>query len=160
MATDGIGASVRRKEDRRFNTGAGTYTDDIVRPGQTWAVFVRSPHAHARIKAVKADAARKAPGVVAVLTGADLAADKVGNLPAGWLIHGKDGTPMAEPPHPALPADKARYAGDPVAMVIAETRDQAREAAALVEVDWQELPAAVTVTRAIQPGAPLVHDGV
>ncbi|HET7038417.1 MAG TPA: xanthine dehydrogenase family protein molybdopterin-binding subunit, partial [Gemmatimonadales bacterium] len=160
MATDGIGASVRRKEDRRFITGAGTYTDDIVRPGQTWAAFVRSPHAHARIKAVKADAARKAPGVVVVLTGADLAADKVGNLPAGWLIHGKDGTPMAEPPHPALPADKARYAGDPVAMVIAETRDQAREAAALVEVEWQELPAAVTVTQAVQPGAPLVHERV
>jgi carbon-monoxide dehydrogenase large subunit len=160
MATDGIGASVRRKEDRRFITGAGTYTDDIARPGQTWAAFVRSPHAHARIKAVKTDAARKAPGVVAVLTGADLAADKVGNLPAGWLIHSKDGTPMAEPPHPALVMDKVRHVGDQVAVVIAETRDQAREAAALVEVDYQELPAVVAVTQAVQPGAPLVHDAV
>jgi aerobic carbon-monoxide dehydrogenase large subunit len=160
MATDGIGAAVRRKEDRRFITGAGNYTDDIVRPGQTHAVFVRSPHAHARIKAVKTDAARKAPGVVAVLTGADLAADKVGNLPAGWLIHSKDGTPMAEPAHPALVQDKVRHVGDQVAVVIAETRDQAREAAALVEVDYQELPAAVTVTQAVQPNAPLVHDQV
>ncbi len=160
MATDGIGASVRRKEDRRFITGAGTYTDDVVRPGQTHAVFVRSPHAHARIKAVRIDAARKAPGVVAVLTGADLAADKVGNLPAGWLIHGKDGRPMAEPPHPALVQDAVRHVGDQVAVVIAETRDQAREAAALVEVDYQELPAAVTVTQAVRPNAPLVHDQV
>ena len=158
MANDGIGAAVKRKEDRRFLTGAGTYTDDIVRPGQTHAVFVRSPHAHARIVKIRADAARKAPGVVAVLTGADLAADKVGNLPAGWLIHSKDGTPMAEPPHPALVPDRVRHVGDQVAVVIAETRDQAREAAALVEVDYQELPAAVTVTQAVQPGAPLVHD--
>ncbi len=158
MGSDGIGAAVRRKEDRRFITGAGTYTDDIQRPGQTWAAFVRSPHAHARIAGVRTDTARKAPGVVAVLTGADLAADKVGNLPAGWLIHSKDGTPMAEPPHPALAKDTVRYVGDEVAVVIAETRDQAREAAALVEVDYQVLPAAVTVTQAVQPGAPLVHD--
>ncbi len=158
MGSDGIGAAVRRKEDRRFITGAGTYTDDIQRPGQTWAAFVRSPHAHARIAGVRTDTARKAPGVVAVLTGADLAADKVGNLPAGWLIHSKDGTPMAEPPHPALAKDTVRYVGDEVAVVIAETRDQAREAAALVEVDYQALPAAVTVTQAVQPGAPLVHD--
>ncbi len=158
MAQDGIGAAVKRKEDRRFLTGAGTYTDDIVRPGQTWAAFVRSPHAHARIAKVKAEAARKAPGVVAVLTGADLAAEKVGNLPAGWLIHSKDGSPMVEPGHLALAADKVRYVGDQVAVVIAETRDQAREAAALVEVDYQELPAAVTVTEAVRPGAPLVHD--
>ena len=158
MANDGIGAAVRRKEDRRFITGAGTYTDDIQRPGQTWAAFVRSPHAHARIKGVRIDAARRAPGVVTVLTGADLAADKVGNLPTGWLITNKDGTPMAEPPHPALAQGKVRHVGDQVAVVIAETRDQAREAAALVEVDYEELPAAVTVTRAVEQGAPLVHD--
>jgi len=158
MANDGIGASVKRKEDRRFLTGSGTYTDDITRPGQTWAVFVRSPHAHARIKAVKTDAARQAPGVVAILTGADLAADKVGILPAGWLIHSKDGSPMVEPGHPALVADKVRHVGDQVAVVIAETRDQAREAAALVEVDYQELPAVVTTPEAVKAGAPLVHD--
>jgi len=158
MAQGGIGSSVKRKEDARFLTGRGTYVDDIVRPGQTHAVFVRSPHAHARIKAVRIAEAMKAPGVVAILTGADLAADKVGILPAGWLIHSKDGTPMVEPGHAALVADKVRHVGDQVAVVIAETKDQAREAAALVEVDYQPLPAAVTVTQAVAPGAPLVHD--
>ena len=158
MAQDGIGVAMKRKEDLRFLTGKGTYVDDINRPGQAWAAFVRSPHAHARIKAVRTEAARKAPGVVAILTGADLAADKVGVLPAGWLIHSKDGSPMVEPGHPALVADKVRHVGDQVAVVIAETRDQAREAAGLVEVEYQELAAAVTVTQAVAPGAPLVHE--
>ena len=158
MAKDGIGAAVLRKEDRRFLTGAGHYTDDISRPNQAYMAILRSPHAHARIDAVRADAARSAPGVLAVLTGADLAAEKVGNLPTGWLIHSKDGSPMVEPAHPALAQGFARHAGDPVAMVIAETRDQAREAAALVEVDYEELPAVVSVVDAIKPGAPLVHD--
>ena len=158
MAQDGIGVAMKRKEDLRFLTGKGTYVDDINRPGQACAAFVRSPHAHARIKAVRTEAARKAPGVVAILTGADLAADKVGVLPAGWLIHSKDGSPMVEPGHPALVADKVRHVGDQVAVVIAETRDQAREAAGLVEVEYQELAAAVTVTQAVAAGAPLVHE--
>ena len=121
MVQGGIGAAMKRKEDVRFLTGKGTYVDDIVRPGQTWAVFVRSPHAHARIVAVRTEAARKAPGVVAILTGADLAADKVGILPAGWLIHSKDGTPMKEPPHPVLAQGKVRYVGEAVALVVAQT---------------------------------------
>jgi carbon-monoxide dehydrogenase large subunit len=158
MANDGIGAAVKRKEDRRFLTGAGTYVDDITRPGQAWAHIVRSPHAHARIKGVRADAARKAPGVLAVLTGADLAADKIGNIPTGWQIHSKDGSPMVEPPHPAIAHDRVRHVGDQVAVVVAETRDQAREAAALVEVDYEELPAVANVAQAIRPGAPLVWD--
>lgn len=158
MAQGGIGASLKRKEDARFLTGRGNYTDDIVRPGQTHAVFVRSPHAHARIAAVRTDAARAAPGVVTVLTGADLAADKVGILPAGWLIHSKDGTPMVEPGHPALVADKVRHVGDQVAVVVAETKEQARAAAVLVEVDYDVLPAAVDLAAAIRPGAPQVHD--
>jgi carbon-monoxide dehydrogenase large subunit len=158
MATDGIGASVKRKEDRRFLTGAGNYTDDIQRPRQTWASIVRSPHASARIRSITADAARKAPGVLLVLTGADLAAEKIGNIPTGWLIHSKDGSPMVEPPHPALAQDRVRHVGDQVAIVVAETRDQAREAAALVEVDYQELPAVASVGQAIRPGAPLVWD--
>jgi carbon-monoxide dehydrogenase large subunit len=158
MAQDGIGASVRRKEDRRFLTGAGSYTDDLRRPNQVHAALVRSPHASARIQAVRADAARKAPGVVAVLTGADLAAEKIGNIPTGWLIHSKDGSPMVEPPHPALCADRVRHVGDLVAMVIAETWHQAREAAALVEVDYQELPAVASIPQATRPGAPLVWD--
>lgn len=158
MARDGIGAAVLRKEDRRFLTGAGRYTDDLARPNQTYAVLVRSPHAHARLRAIRAEAARAAPGVLAVLTGADLAAEKIGNIPTGWLIHSKDGSPMVEPPHPALAQEKVRHVGDPVVMVVAETRDQAREAAALVEVDYEELPPVVTLAQAIAPGAPLVWD--
>ena len=158
MAGDGIGAAVLRKEDRRFLTGAGHYTDDLQRPGQTYAHIVRSPHAHARIKAIRTDAARGARGVLAVLTGAELAAEKIGNIPTGWLIHSKDGSPMVEPPHPALAFDRVRHVGDQVAIVVAETKDQAREAAALVEVDYEELPAVATVGKAIAPGAPLVWD--
>jgi carbon-monoxide dehydrogenase large subunit len=158
MATEGIGASVLRKEDRRFLTGAGTYTDDVSRPNQTYMQVVRSPHAHARIVKIGTDAARRAPGVLSVLTGADLAAEKIGNLPAGWQIHSKDGTPMVEPPHPALAHEKVRYVGDPVAIVVAQTKDQARDAAALVEVEYQELPAAASIAQATRSGAPLVWD--
>jgi carbon-monoxide dehydrogenase large subunit len=158
MAADGIGARVLRKEDRRFLTGAGHYTDDIQRAGQTYLHIVRSPHAHARIRAIRAEAARAAPGVLAVLTGAELAAEKIGNIPTGWLIHSKDGSPMVEPPHPALAFDRVRHVGDQVAIVVAETKEQAREAAALVEVDYEELPAVATVAKAIAPGAPLVWD--
>jgi carbon-monoxide dehydrogenase large subunit len=158
MTQDGIGAAVLRKEDRRFLTGAGRYTDDVQRPNQTHLAIVRSPHAHARIAAVRTEAARGAPGVLAVLTGADLAAEKIGNIPTGWLIHSKDGSPMVEPPHPALALERVRHVGDPVAIVVAATRDQAREAAALLEVDYEELPAVATLEQAIRPGAPLVWD--
>src|SRR5215470_6554194 len=128
MAATGIGAAVRRKEDLRFITGKGQYTDDISRPGETRAVFVRSPHAHAKIKKVDTKAAAGMPGVVAVLTGADLAGDKIGNLICGWMIHSKDGTPMKMAPHPAIASGKACYVGDPVAVVIAETLGQAADA--------------------------------
>lgn len=158
MAREGIGAAVLRKEDRRFLTGAGLYTDDVRRPGQTYMAIVRSPHAHAKIGAVRADAARKAPGVVAVLVGADLVAEKIGNIPTGWQIHSKDGSPMVEPPHPALAHERVRHVGDPVAIVVAGTKDEAREAAALVEVDYEELPAVASLDRAIRAGAPLVWD--
>ena len=94
MSATGIGAAVRRKEDFRFITGKGQYTDDINRPGQSYIHFLRSPHAHARIKAIDAKAAAAMPGVLAVLTGADLAADKIGSLICGWMIHSKDGSPM------------------------------------------------------------------
>ena len=104
MSATGIGAAVRRKEDHRFITGKGHYTDDINRPGQTYAFFVRSPHAHATIKSIDSKAAAAMPGVVAVLTGAELAADKIGNLICGWMIHSKDGSPMKMAPHPALAA--------------------------------------------------------
>src|SRR5256714_7525165 len=137
----GIGASVRRKEDFRFITGKGQYTDDISRPGETRALFVRSPHAHARIKKVNVDAAKKMPGVVAVLTGAELATDKIGNLICGWMIHSKDGSPMKMSAHPAIASGKACYVGDPVAVVIAETLAQARDAAEQVKVDYEVLAA-------------------
>jgi carbon-monoxide dehydrogenase large subunit len=158
MAKDGIGAAVLRKEDRRFLTGAGTYTDDLVRPGQVYAHILRSPFAHARIRSIESSAARAAPGVLAVFTGAEMAADKIGSIPCGWLIHSKDGTPMVEPPHPALAVDRVRHVGDTVAVVIAESRAQAQEAALLVEVDYEELPATVSVEQAVRPDAPLVWD--
>ena len=136
---EGIGASVKRKEDLRFLSGRGQYTDDIVRPGQTYAYILRSPHAHARINRVDTAAAQASPGVVAVYTGADLAA--IGGLPCGWQIHNKDGSPMAEPKHPVLAEGKVRHVGDPVAVVIAETCGQAKDAAEAIVVDYDVLPA-------------------
>src|SRR5215470_7979236 len=132
MGIDGIGAAVRRKEDRRFLTGKGTYTDDINRPRQLHAFLLRSPHAHAEIAACDTAAAKAAPGVAAVFTGADL--QGVGGLPCGWLVTSRNGAPMAEPPRPLLAHGKVRHVGDPVAVVLAETRHQAEAAAELIEV--------------------------
>lgn len=157
MTSTGIGAPVRRREDFRFITGSGQYVDDISRPGQAYAVFVRSPHAHAMINKIDTSAARKAPGVLGVFTGRDLAADKIGGLICGWLIHSKDGTPMKVGPHPALATEKVRYVGDHVAVVIAETLNQARDAAELVAVDYEALPAAVDLATAQTPGQPQIH---
>ena len=154
-----IGQSLKRREDQRFLTGAGQYTDDVTLPGQTYGVFLRSPHAHARIRGIKLDAALKAPGVLKIFTGADLADAKVGGLPCGWLIHSKDGTPMKEPPHPVLAQGKVRHVGDQVALVVAETYLQAKDAAELIEVDYDELPAVVDPASADKAGA-LVHDDV
>jgi carbon-monoxide dehydrogenase large subunit len=156
---EGIGASVRRKEDLRYLSGRGQYTDDINRPGQTHAYILRSPHAHAAIAGIDIAAARAMPGVIAVYTGADFEADKVGGIPCGWQIHNKDGTPMAEPPHPVLALGKVRHVGDPVAVVVATTRAQARDAAEAIVVDYGPLPAVATMEAALAPGAPLVHDG-
>ena len=140
-----IGESVLRKEDYRFLTGAGQYTDDITLTRMAHAVFVRSPHAHANIKSVNTSAAKAAPGVIGVLEGKDVANDKLNGLPCGWLITSTDGQPMKEPPHPVLALDKVRYVGDHVVMVVAETLEQAKNAAELVEVDYDPLPAAVDV---------------
>ena len=148
MTTSLIGARVPRKEDYRFLTGAGQYTDDVVFAGQTHAAFVRSPHAHAVLKSIKTDRARKAAGVIAIYTGADLAAGKVGGLPCGWLITDVKGQPMKEPPYPPLAQGKVRHVGERVAVVIAETPAQARDAAELVEVDYQPLPAVVNAAKA------------
>jgi carbon-monoxide dehydrogenase large subunit len=158
MNSEGMGASVARKEDRRFLIGKGRYTDDLQLPGQTAAVFLRSPHAHAAIRSIDATAARKAPGVLAVLTGEDVAADGLGGIPCGWQITNKDGSKMVEPPHPALALGKARHVGDPVVMVIAETKAQAKDAAQLVEIDYEPLPAVAHLPAAVASGAPLVWD--
>ena len=108
MSATGIGAAVRRKEDQRFITGRGHYTDDVNRPGQSYAYFLRSPHARAKIKAIDGKAAAGMPGVLAVLTGAELAADKVGGLICGWMIKSKDGSPMKAGPHPLLALETVR----------------------------------------------------
>ncbi len=148
MSVTGIGAAVRRKEDFRFITGKGQYTDDISRPGEARAYFLRSPHAHAKIKRLDAKAVAGMPGVVAVLTGADLAADKIGNLICGWMIHSKDGSPMKMSAHPAIAAEKVCYVGDPVAVVIAETLAQAKDAAEKIAVDYEVLPAVADPAKA------------
>ena len=158
MGFEGIGASMRRKEDHRFLNGRGNYTDDMNQPGQAHAVMKRSDRPHARILAIDTAAARAAPGVVAVFTGADLDADGIGGVPCGWQIHSKDGSPMNEPKHPVLATGKVRHVGDPVAVVIAETRQQARNAAELLDVTYEDLPAIATVRDAIAPGAAAVHD--
>src|SRR4051812_22525988 len=150
-----IGESVRRKEDYRFLTGSGQYTDDINLPNQRHAVFVRSPHAHATIRSIDASSAATMPGVVRVFTGADLAG-KMNGLPCGWLITSTDGTPMKEPPHPVLAQGKVRYVGDHVAMVVADSPEQARNAAEAVEVDYDVLPAVVDVREAAK--ATPLHD--
>ena len=150
-----IGASVRRKEDFRFLTGAGNYTDDINRPGQRYAYILRSPHAHAEIAGIDTSKAGAAPGVNAVFTGADL---QVGGLPCGWLVNSKDGSPMVEPPHPVLAMGKVRHVGDPVAVVIAETLEQAKDAAERIEVSYNPLPAVVAADDAIKPGKPQLFD--
>ena len=160
MSATGIGAAVRRKEDFRFITGHGQYTDDVVRPGETRAVFVRSPHAHAKIKSIDVSAAKKLPGVVDILTGADLATDKIGNLICGWMIHSKDGTPMKMAPHPALAAGKVNCVGDAVAVVIAETMAQGRDAAEKVKVDYEVLTAVVDPAKAQAQGAPQIHPDI
>ena len=159
MSNSPIGKPLRRREDYRFLTGAGQYTDDVVLPGQTYGVFLRSPYAHARIKSIDTAAAAKAPGVVKIFTGADLAEAKVGGLPCGWLIHSKDGTPMKEPGHPVLAQGKVRHVGDQVALVVAETTLQAKDAAELIEVDYEELPAVIEITGADKQSSS-VHDDV
>ncbi|HXX10568.1 MAG TPA: xanthine dehydrogenase family protein molybdopterin-binding subunit [Burkholderiales bacterium] len=153
-----IGSAVKRREDYRFLTGAGTYTDDVQIDRQSYAYFVRSPHAHATIKRIGKDKALKAPGVLAVFTGEDLAAGKVAGLPCGWLITGVDGQPMKEPAHPPLAQGKVRHVGDQVAVVIAETYLQAKDAAELLEVDYDVLPAVVDVADARKKGAPALHE--
>src|SRR3954469_11889387 len=153
-----IGQPVKRVEDKRFITGRGRYTDDIILPGLTYASFVRSPYAHAKIISVNVDEAKAMPGVIAIYTGADVA--DVNGVPCGWQGNFKNGDIMKEPKHPLLVADKARYMGDPVAMVVAETREQAVDAAEAIIVEYEELPVVVNAADAVKPGAPMVHDDI
>ncbi|MFN8737459.1 MAG: xanthine dehydrogenase family protein molybdopterin-binding subunit [Betaproteobacteria bacterium] len=150
-----IGKSVERREDYRFLTGNGQYTDDITLPGQTFAAFLRSPHAHARIRAIDTAAAQAAPGVLAVFTGKDVSG--VNGLPCGWLINSIDGTPMKEPKHPIIAEQKVLHVGDQVALVVAETLAQAKAALNLIEVDYDVLPA-VADTATAAGNATAVHD--
>ena len=154
----GIGAAVRRKEDARFITGAGRYTDDIDQAGQAYAVFLRSPHARATIAGIDTAAALQVSGVAAVYTGADLAADGIGDLPCGWLVKSKDGSDMIQPPHPPLAVDRVNYVGEPYGVVIADTLQAARDGAEAVVTDFNELPAVVDVATADQ--ADQIHESV
>ena len=157
MGVEGIGASVVRKEDRRFVTGKGRYVDDIKLPGTTHAHFVRSPHAHAKVKGIDSSAAMKMPGVVGVLIGQQIVDDKVGNLICGWAISSKDGSPMKMGAWPAMAPETVRFVGQAVAVVIAETKNQAKDAAEAVVVDYEELQAVPDIRAAIKPGAPQLH---
>src|SRR6195256_2672213 len=157
MGVEGIGASVLRKEDRRFVTGKGRYVDDIKLVGTTHAYFVRTPPPHAKVKGIDPAAAMKMPGVVGVLTGKELVDDKIGNLICGWAITSKDGTPMKMGAWPAMAPETVRFVGQAVAVVIAETKNQARDAAEAVVVDYEVLPAAADIRAAIKPGAPQLH---
>jgi carbon-monoxide dehydrogenase large subunit len=156
MSSQLIGARVQRKEDYRFLTGSGQYTDDVALPNQSYAAFVRSPHAHANLKKVDVQKARSAKGVLGVYTGKDLADAKVGGLPCGWLITDVNGKPMKEPPFPPLAQGKVRHVGERVAVVIAETLQQAKDAAEMVEVDYEPLSPVVDLSRA--RSGPAIHD--
>ncbi len=158
MGVEGIGARVPRKEDKRFITGKGRYTDDMSVAGMCHAAFVRSPHAHAKIAGIDAAAAEEMPGVIAVLAGSQLKEDGIGDIICGWMIHSKDGSPMNMGANPALAIDTARHVGQAVAVVVAETKAQAREAADAVNVDWQELPAVTGADAALEAGAPQLHE--
>ena len=152
-----IGKSVKRVEDQRFITGKGQYTDDIVLPGMTYATIIRSPLAHANIKNIDFSAAKNAPGYVASFVGSDIP-EGIAGVPCAWQVDFKNGDTMNEPPHPLLARGKVRYVGDAVAVVIAETQAQAKDAASLVDMEYEELPAVVDIDEALKEGAPQLHD--
>jgi len=158
ISKEGIGASVRRKEDKKFLTGKGRYTDDISRPGQLHAYFIRSDVAHANIKSIDTSAAAKAEGVVAIYTGDDVAADGIGGPICGWVVPNRDGSSTHEPPHPILAQGKVRYVGDHVVAIVAETLEQAKSAAELVNITYQELAPVVDLASA-SSGAE-IHEGM
>ena len=152
----GIGASSKRREDVRFLTGNGNYTDDINIRGQAYVFFLRSDVAHGTLNSVDTSAASAMPGVVQIFTGADFEA--VGGIPCGWEVTDKHGQPMQEPKHPVLAHGKVRHVGEPIAAVVADSLEQARDAAEAIEVDISELPAVINMKDAFKEGATKVHD--
>jgi carbon-monoxide dehydrogenase large subunit len=154
----GIGQSVRRTEDQRLLTGTGRYTDDISLPRQTHAYFLRSPQAHARLVKIDAEPARAAPGVVGIVTGADLQKAGIGPIPCMVPLKNRDGTNMPIPERPAIATERVRFVGDIVALVVAESHAQAKDAAELIEVEYEELPAVTGTMAALEPAAPQVWD--
>jgi aerobic carbon-monoxide dehydrogenase large subunit len=154
----GIGQPVRRVEDRRFLTGRGIYVDDLVLPRQAHAYMLRSPHAHAHIRGLDTAAAAAAPGVIAVLTGDDLAADGLGPIPCLAPAINRDGSTEPVPSRPALVRDRVRHVGDTVAMVVAESLEAARDAAELIEVEYETMPSVVETEHALDQGQPQVWD--
>src|SRR2546425_11660407 len=155
-----FGKSIKRREDPRFITGRGSYVDDLKLPGMTYAAFVRSPHAHARIKRIDTASARAHPGVVAGLPGSDMKG--VNPLPCGWDLRRAKNVPgvvqdLAIVPHMPLTSDVARHVGDPVAVVIADSQDAASDAAEKVRVDWEPLPTVTGTEKAGEAGAPQLH---
>jgi len=152
----GIGASSKRREDVRFLTGTGNYTDDINLRGQAYVHFLRSDVAHGRLAKVDTGEAEGMPGVLRIFTGEDFA--EIGGLPCGWQVTDRFGEPMQEPKHPVLAHGKVRHVGDPIAAVVAETREQARDAAEAIVLDIEELPAVTDMKAALEDGATKVHD--
>jgi aerobic carbon-monoxide dehydrogenase large subunit len=160
MMKYGIGQPVTRSEDPKLLRGEGNYTDDVNLDGQAYGVMVRSPYAHGTLNGIDTAEASAAPGVIAILTGADLDAAGLGTMKCGLPLKGRDGSPINYVPRPALATDKVRYVGDPVAIVIAETATQARDAAELVELDIDPLPAVTDARAAAEAGAPQLYDSV
>lgn len=154
--TNVVGARLKRKEDPKLLTGSGMFSDDIKLPGMVYAAVLRSPHAHAKIKKIHVDKALQAPGVIKIYTGKDLEG-KIGRIPSSWLIPDAN---LKEAPQYPLAIDRVRYVGDGVALVIAESRYEVRDALDLIEVEYEILPAAVNQKKAMADGAPLVHDDV
>ncbi|WP_424986138.1 xanthine dehydrogenase family protein molybdopterin-binding subunit [Microbulbifer sp. S227A] len=152
----GIGASTKRREDVRFLSGTGNYTDDINVHGQAYVHFLRSDVAHGKINGIDTAAAAAMPGVVRIFTGADF--EGIGGLPCGWQVTDRHGEPMQEPGHPVLAQGKVRHVGDPIAAIVADTYEQARDAAEAIDVDMEDLPAVVDMKAALEPGSANVHD--
>ena len=158
MGQFGVGQAVRRKEDLRLLTGRGNYLDDMTLPDQAYAHILRSPHAHARIIAIDTSAATAAPGVVAVLTAADLETDGIGDVPCLAPVKSRDGSKMFVPPKPLLASGRVRHVGDAVALIVADSGAAARDAAELIAVDYEALPAVTGTKAAVELGAPAVWD--